>query len=111
MKKALFIILEDNDIASSLMHELAKHEFNGIVIPTTSLKHILHSENSDTPLFITLNMLYKNNAFEENTTIISIVDEEKLDSIQKVVREITANFTLVKGAVFSIDIKNYEGSF
>ena len=39
-----------------------------------------------------------------------IVDESSLEDLKKTIREVTENFTRVKGAMFSYQIQDYEGA-
>ena len=111
MKHLLCIIFEDNDNSAKLLHELSYKGFNATVIASTSLNHVLHSESADTPIFITLNMLTKNRAFEENTTIFCVLDEDKLEEAKEIVRKVTENFTSIHGGMFTMPLESYEGSF
>jgi len=111
MKHLLCIIFEDNENSTEILHGLSFKGFNATVIPSTSLKHVLHSETADSPLFITLNMLSKNRAFEENTTVLCVVDDENLEKAKEVVRKATKEFKIVHGCMFALSLDSYEGSF
>ena len=111
MKHLLIAILEDNEYSASLLRKLSAEGYNATVLSSTSLHHVLHDEAADTPLFITMNMLTSKHQFEENTTIMCVLDEKELVKVQEIIRKETDHFTLTNGGMFSLPIENFEGSF
>ena len=110
MKHLLFTVLENNRETHDLIRELSKKGYNGTVLSSTSLKHVLEDEHEDTLSFISLSHIHENR-FVQNTTIYFILEEKELEEVQTLIREFTKNFTLVKGGMFVAPIDSYEGSF
>lgn len=110
MKHLLFAILENTKETHDLIHELSKLGYNGTVMATKSLKHVLQDENEDLPSFISLSHLQSNN-LQANTTIYFILDDEALEEVKSKIREFTKEFKATKGGMFAIPLESYEGSF
>lgn len=110
MKHLLFVVLENTKDTHELIHELAFSGFNGTVISSKSMKHVLEDENEDMPHFISLAHLSSNN-FSANTTIYFILEDEQLEKVKTIIREQTKGFTTTKGGMFATPIESYEGSF
>lgn len=110
MKHLLFVVLENKKETNDLIHTLSKNGFNGTVLSSTSLKHVIHDEEEDTPSFFSLAHLSENR-FVHNTTIYFILESKELDDVQKLVREYTENFNKIKGGMFATPVESYEGSF
>ena len=110
MKHLLFITLENTKQCHDLIHNLSKIGYNGTVLSSTSLKHILQDENEDVPSFFSL-AHYHENKFVQNTTIYFILEDDKLEEVKNEVRKYTENFTNTKGGMFVTPVDSYEGSF
>lgn len=110
MKHLLFVVLENKKETNDLIFKLEKLGFNGTVLSSTSLKHVIHDEEEDTLSFFSLAHLSEGK-FVHNTTIYFILDDNKLDEVKNIVREFTKQFTIVKGGMFATPIDSYEGSF
>lgn len=110
MKKLLYTILENSEETSSLLQRLSHEGYNGTVNQTTSLRHIVHENEDDVPMVISLSSLTSNH-FIPNTTCYFVLDEIDIEKVSKLIREYTHNFTTTKGALFSIALDSYEGSF
>ena len=110
MKHLLFAILENKKETHDLIACLSKEGYNGTVLSSTSLKHVIHDEEEDVPSFFSLAHLHENNLIK-NTTIYFILDDDGLKNVQELIRKYTQKFTLVKGGMFSTPIESFEGSF
>lgn len=110
MKHLLFVVLENTKDTHDLIHELSLLGFNGTVISSKSMKHILADENEDMPHFISLAHL-SSNSFSSNTTIYFILEDDGLEKVKNLIREFTKGFTTTKGGMFATPIESYEGSF
>lgn len=111
MKHLLFVVLENKKETNDLIFKLSKSGFNGTVLSSTSLKHVIEDEEEeDTLSFISLAHLNEQK-FVHNTTIYFILEDEKLKEVQNHIRELTENFSKVKGGMFATPIESYEGSF
>lgn len=109
MKHLLFAVFENGDESKEIIHELAKSGINGTVLASTSLRHILHSIEEERS-FITLRHLEKMQ-FEDNTTFYTLLDEDKLEMAQNIIRKGSDNFKKLKGGFFVLPVETYEGSF
>lgn len=110
MKHLLFVVLENKKETHDLIRDLSKNGFNGTVLSSTSLNHVIHDEEEDTPSFFSLAHL-SDNKFVHNTTIYFILENEDILKVQNLVREYTHNFEKVKGGMFTTPIESFEGSF
>ena len=110
MKYLLFTTLENTKETYDLIHHLSKLGYNGTVLSSTSLKHILHDEDEDVPSFISLAHFHENK-FVQNTTIYFILEEDELEEVKSEIRKATKDFTATKGGMFSTKIDSFEGSF
>ena len=110
MKHLLFTTLENTKETHDLIHRLSKLGYNGTVLSSTSLKHILHDENEDVPSFISLAHFHENK-FVQNTTIYFILEDDELFEVQEEIRKATNGFKNTKGGMFSTKLESFEGSF
>lgn len=110
MKHLLFTILENTKETHDLIHHLSNIGYNGTVLSSTSLKHILNDENEDVPSFFSLAHIHENK-FVQNTTIYFILEDDELEEVKSEIRKYTNNFTNTKGGMFASPIESYEGSF
>lgn len=110
MKHLLFVILENKSETQDVIHELADKGFNGTILSSTSVHNYMLDEEEDTPSFFSLAHIAENK-FVHNTTLYFILDDEKIPEVQQIIREITGNFTKVRGGMFKTPIESFEGSF
>lgn len=109
MLQLTYLIIDDSDVGEKALEKLSEAGFNGTVVPSTSLKHVLKN-NKEMPLFISLSHLDSNN-FCEKTCVFILAEKERAKEISTIVRNITKDFTLCKGAIISLPVEYYEGSF
>ena len=110
MKHLLFVVLENKPATRDVIHELSKQGFNGTILSSTSVHNFMLDEEEDVPSFFSLAHISENK-FVHNTTLYFILEEEKMKEVQQIIRDITANFTKVKGGMFKTPIESFEGSF
>ena len=110
MKHLLFVTLENTKQCHDLIHDLSRMGYNGTVLSSTSLKHILQDENEDVPSFFSL-AHYHENKFVQNSTIYFILDDKQVEEVKESVRKYTDNFQNTKGGMFETPVDSYEGSF
>lgn len=110
MKHLLFVVLENKKETHDLIRNLSNNGFNGTVLSSTSLNHVIHDEDEDTPSFFSLAHISENK-FVHNTTIYFILEEKELKEVQTLIREYTENFKKVKGGMFTTPVESFEGSF
>ena len=110
MKHLLFVVLENKNATQDLIHELSKRGFNGTILSSTSVHNYMLDEEEDVPSFFSLAHISENK-FVHNTTLYFLLEEEKLKEVQQIIRDVTNNFTKVKGGMFKTPVESYEGSF
>lgn len=110
MKYLLFVVLENNLKTVELIHELSQKGYNGTVMASSSLKHMLEGEQEDTLHFVSLSHLHPEN-LSQNTTVYFILDENKVEEVKQLVREKTNQFKNTKGGMFTTPLESFEGSF
>ena len=103
------VILDSTKDTSNLLTDLAGEGFNASVLATTSLKHVL-KEPDDEPLFLSLKHI-TTKQYEESTTIILVIDEEKIGLVKGIIDKNTNNFTSTKGCFMVLPLEQFEGSF
>jgi hypothetical protein len=108
MKVLFFAVLEKGAASDSLLKALSVKGYNGTLIQTESLKHVLKSH--DGAAFISLSELADNTP-DMNNSMFFIIDETKVPEIKQEFRDFTADFTKAHGAMFIIPIEDFEGSF
>ena len=109
MKRILYLILKNGPQALSVLDAIKKEGYNGTVVETASLKHALEERYEDHQFF-SLQSWERMVGQGESTFSMYIVDESSLEDLKKTIREVTENFTRVKGAMFSYQIQDYEGA-
>ena len=87
----LVVTLDDSEEFLKTLSRLKEDGLNGIVIPTTSLKHALVTQD-----------------YECNHTLLMLVDEEKLEDAKRIVRGITKGLRK-KGIMFALPVSFWEG--
>lgn len=110
MKHLLFAVLENTQDTHDLIHTLSKLGYNGTVMSTKSLKHVLEDVDEDLPSFISLSHIHSNN-LTVNTTIYFILEDKELEEVKDKIREFTKGFKSTKGGMFALPLESYEGSF
>ena len=110
MKHLLFVVLENKPSTQDVIHELSNKGFNGTILSSTSVHNYMLDEEEDTPAFFSFAHISENK-FVHNTTLYFILEDEKLAEVQQIIREITGNFTKVRGGMFKTPIESFEGSF
>lgn len=109
MKKLLFAVFENEDETVEIITRLANQGINGNAIESASLKKIFDSTQDDTT-FLSLRHI-SHSIFEDNATFFSVLNEDKLKIAEDIIREMTCNFTKIKGGMFVIPIEYFEGTF
>ena len=110
MKQLLFVVLENKLETEEVIHELSNRGFNGTILSSTSVHNFMLDEEDDVPSFFSLAHISEKK-FVHNTTLYFILEEDKLAEVQQIIRDITKNFTKVKGGMFKTPISSFEGSF
>ena len=112
MKVLLFAILERGRETDALYSAIIADGYNGTMIKTQSLKHVLQNEDLEKAAALSLSEIAEDTHEPgQNSTMFIIVEEAKLARLQKDIREHTGNFKKIHGAMFVVPITSFEGSF
>ena len=109
MKKLLFAILDHVPATEELLRRLSEKGYNGTVIPTSGLHHILPKFDDDMSGAIPLAAMV-DDLPSGNLTLFITIDEDKLDDLKKMIREATYSFKSIKGGMFVLQSTDNEGS-
>ena len=109
MKVMLFAILDQAEETETLLRKLSKEGYNGTVISTTGMHHVL-PKNEGESVSVSLSML-TDDLPSGNLTLFIIIEEEKLEALKQEIREATENWTRVKGGMFVLPLVSVEGTF
>lgn len=110
MKVLLFAILDHVPASEQLIRLLSKDGYNGTVIPTEGMHHVFPEFHDGKSKAISLAAL-ADDIPDGNFTLFIAIEEDKLPSLQKKIREGTSNFTKVKGGMFVLPATSVEGFF
>ena len=109
MKCILNLYLDMNDHTYELLHKIREDGYNGTVINSVSLKHELEGTEEDEIHVLTLHAIEKRHV-TESLTCRFIINEEDVEELKQIIRDLTANFTLVHGGMYSRPIPDFEGT-
>ena len=107
MKVLLFAILDHVDATEKLLHKLSSQGYNGTVIPTSGLHHVLPKFEDTQSGAISLASMVEDLP-SGNLTLFIVIEEEKVEELKQ---EATSNFKKVKGGMFILPLVDVEGSF
>lgn len=103
-----FVALDDSEEFLQILAGLKDHGMNGIVMPSTSLKHaLLQSDNDEVPIFGKLSNLVKSE-FAMSHTLMMLIPDEKLEDAKNTVRGIVKDLRK-KGVMFAMPVSFWEG--
>lgn len=110
MKVLLFAILDHVPASEQLIRSLSKEGYNGTVIPTEGMHHVFPEFHDGTSKAVSLAALTEDLP-SGNLTLFIVIEEEKLEAVQKEIRDATSSFTKVKGGMFVLPLTSVEGFF
>lgn len=110
MKVMLFAILDHVPATEELLRRLSKEGYNGTVIDTVGMHHVLPKFTDSGSTAVSLANLV-DDLPKGNLTIFIVIDEEKLNGLKEEIRDATGNFTEVKGGMFVLPLASVEGTF
>ena len=108
MKKELYLVLKNSEKAFETLEELKKEGFNATIISTESLRHAVDYYPEEHHFF-TLHH-FEQKEMIQSILCLFVIEENQLETIKKVIRDYTNNFTDIKGFMYSRDINDFEGS-
>lgn len=109
MKVMLFAILDRLDATEELLRSLSKEGYNGTVISTTDIKHVLPKLRGE-GVSVSLSMI-ADDLPSGNVTLFIIIDDDKLEALKQEIRDATGNWTKAKGGMFVLPLLSFEGTF
>ena len=109
MKVMLYAVLDHVAETEQLLRNLSSKGYNGTVIPTTGLHHVLPKYDGQSAAISLSSMV--DDLPEGNITLFIVIDEEKVEALKAEIRTATHNFTYVKGGMFVLPLISWEGSF
>jgi uncharacterized protein YaaQ len=110
MKVMLFAILDHVGATEELLRDLSKEGYNGTVIDTVGMHHVLPKFTEKGSAAVSLANLV-DDLPKGNLTLFIIIEEEKLETLKNKIREATGNFSDVKGGMFVLPLVSVEGTF
>lgn len=112
MKTLVYVILDRGEETDEIFSSLLESGYNGTLIKTQSIKHILNQEQFASSAVLSLSDLAENtHASGQNSTCFFVLEEDKLEDFKGIIREKTDSFKKIHGAMFEVPILHYEGSF
>ncbi|HBM70862.1 MAG TPA: hypothetical protein DEF61_02385 [Firmicutes bacterium] len=110
MKVLLFAILDHQEETEKLLHQLSSEGYNGTVIPTSGLHHVLPSFNDSQTGAISLSCMV-DDLPSGNITLFIVIEEEKVEILKEKIRNATSSFKKIKGGMFVLPLSSVEGTF
>ena len=109
MKKLLFCILDNNDKAEKFLRTLSQDGYNGTVINTTGMHHVLPDVHGHGTAISLASMV--DDLPEGNLTLFIVIDETDLEKLKERIRELTNHFEDIPGGMFVLPVSFVEGNF
>ncbi|MGM9813670.1 MAG: hypothetical protein ACI32C_02000 [Candidatus Enteromonas sp.] len=108
MKQLLFCILDNNPKAAHLLRSLSKDGYNGTVMNTVGMHHVLPDIHGHGTAISLSSMV--DDLPEGNITLFIIIDEDKLGGLKERIRELTNHFEDIPGGMFVLPLSSVEGN-
>src|SRR5574344_790073 len=106
MKMMLFAVLERGRETDALYSTLIADGYNGTLIKTQSLKHVLQNEDLAKAAALCLIDIAENtHEAGQTSTMVVIVEQENLPRLQDDIRRLSGNFQKILGAMFVVPIQ------
>ncbi len=109
MKQLLFCILDNNQKAETLLRTLSQEGYNGTVMNTTGMHHVLPDVHGHGTAISLASMV--DDYPQGNLTLFIIIDEENLDKLKDRIRVLTGAFKDIPGGMFVLPLSSVEGIF
>lgn len=105
----LIVTLDDPEEFLRTLSSLKDHGMNGIVLPSTSLKHALLNQGiEDAPIFGKISAFVKTD-FQMSHTLLMLIPTEKLEEAKEAVHKIVNSLGKKKGVMFALPVDFWEG--
>lgn len=109
MKQLLFCILDNNHKVETLLRTLSKEGYNGTVMNTIGMHHVLPDVHGHGAAISLSSMV--DDLPEGNITLFIIIDEDKIDTLKERIRVLTNHFQDIPGGMFVLPLTSVEGNF
>ncbi|MBQ2070024.1 MAG: hypothetical protein II467_03750 [Bacilli bacterium] len=106
--KELYLVLKTGSQAHHVLEVLRQNGFNGTVISTDSLRTATEDYPEEHHFYNLRH--YEKGAGSESIVCLFILSDERCEQAKAIVREQTSSFQQVRGAMYSREIDDYEGS-
>lgn len=110
MKVLLFAILDHVPASEQLLHSLSKEGYNGTVMPTEGMHHVFPQFGDSKTKAVSLAAL-TDDIPNGNFTLFIVLDDTRLESLQKEIRSATEDFRKIKGGMFVLPVSSVEGFY
>ena len=106
--KELYLVLKSGPEALHTLEVLKAHGFHGTVISSGSLRTMTEDEPEEHHFFNLRH--YEKGMSPASLVCLFLLSEEKTEEAKELIRNTTDDFKAIKGAMYSQDIPDYEGS-
>ena len=106
--RVLYLVLKSSPAAQHTLEELRHQGFNGTVVSTDSLRTAVEEFPEESHFFNLRH--YEKREMLESILCLFVLPEEAIEKAKAIIREVTDNFTLIRGFMYSTPIEDYEGS-
>ncbi len=111
MKVLLYSVLDKGPRTDALHRAILDRGYNATILETAGLRHIIEGLDGPHAALSLSDIAETPSEYAGSTTMFIILDEGRLGELKDLIREHTANFQAIHGAMYTIPIANYEGSF
>ena len=109
MKQLLFCILDNNQKAETLLRTLSQEGYNGTVMNTIGMHHVLPDVHGHGAAISLASMV--DDYPQGNLTLFIIIDEKDLEQLKERIRALTGSFKDIPGGMFVLPLSSVEGIF
>ena len=106
--KELYLVLKSSPAAYRTLEELKSEGFNATVLSAESLRHAVDYYPEEHHFFTLRH--YEKQEMLESILVLFVLPDERVEEAKNTIRQITQNFTEIKGFMYSRPIEDYEGS-
>ncbi|MCI2068367.1 MAG: hypothetical protein LKJ88_02180 [Bacilli bacterium] len=110
METVLYAVFQAGAEIDGLLLKLAENGYNGTYVPASSIHSLTSSEEEDEPSVISLSHLMQGKR-TVNPCFFLVLKEGQETKAKAIIREYTASFKKIKGAIFGWPLSFFEGSF
>lgn len=108
MKRAIYLVLKSTDSAFHTLEELKKDGYNATMMSSESLRHVVDDHPEDHHFYNLRH--FEQKELNESFLCLFVIEDKDTDHLKGRIRNLTDNFTSVKGFMFSRVLEDFEGS-